>query len=229
MERSSLSVVIPCYNEEDSVAFVLSRLNELRFRPNLDLQVIAVDDGSSDQTVQKLAAFPWVEIIRHEKTMGYGAALKSGFKKARGEHIAFFDMDSTYDPRDLESCLVLAERGRFDIVYGVRPFWGQSGMPLIRALGNFCFSKLVRALFGAGVDDIATGFRVFRRERLPEVLQLGEKKFDFGFSFTIWTLKKRWSIGQTPIRYTQRVGESKLNALKDGFIFFRVVWRMLAR
>ncbi|MBX2988549.1 MAG: glycosyltransferase family 2 protein [Bdellovibrionaceae bacterium] len=224
---TSLSIVIPCLNEEEAIDAMMPRLQEVRENFLRDkivdfFEVIVVDDGSQDDSVRKLLTYPWLHVIQHRVPQGYGATLKQGFRAAGGEWIGFFDLDFTYDPRDLKACFREVTSHKADIVYGTRLFWSQ-GMPLIRGFGNFVLSSIVRWVFGRGVSDIATGFRVFHRERLPEVLALPEKHFDFGFSFTMWTLNRRWKIVQVPISYSRRRGRSKLHALKDGLVFFRVL------
>lgn len=225
------SVVIPCFNEEAAIDDVVGKLTALRERlvaagKVSGVEIIIVDDASTDGSPEKILRHPGVRLIRQPARSGYGACLKKGFAAAEGDWLGFLDMDSTYDPHDLGECLHHARRTDADIVFGVRPFWGE-GMPLLRGFGNFCFSKIVRVLYGRGSDDIASGLRVFHRRRRDQVVSLPHDHFDFGFSITIWALAKRWRTQQVPIAYHRRAGESKLHSLRDGLVFFRVVLQLM--
>lgn len=230
-----ISLVIPCLNEQESIPYVMGRLRLLRdqwalSQPPRRCEILVVDDGSTDRSPSLLAEHQdLVRVLRSESPQGYGAALHRGFREAQGKWIGFFDLDSTYDPVSFIPMHEELLRQEADIVYGRREFWGP-GMPFVRGFGNFLFSRIVRLCFGRGVDDIATGMRIFKRERLQEALSLQQDThFDFGFSFTIWTLLKKWKIAQVPISYGVRQGESKLMSFKDGLVFFRVVFQMMLR
>ena len=229
--EETFSIVIPCLNEERAIDDVLTRLvqlqSELCHSSSLkNFEIIVVDDGSTDNSLEKIKKYSSVKVIQHAKSRGYGACLKEGFRVCEGDWIGFLDMDSTYDPRDLEPVLQRARATEADIVFGVRSFWGP-GMPLWRGFGNFLFSKIVRLIFGRGSDDIASGLRVFHRRQREQILALPHNRFDFCFSLTIWALVHRWRIQQIPISYSERSGESKLHSLRDGLLFFRVVLELI--
>jgi dolichol-phosphate mannosyltransferase len=121
----SLSIVIPCYNEEYAIPRVLPRLENVleTLKKNQQIrsaQVLIVDDHSSDQTASLLKNYPWIESLRMPGRSGYGKALKTGFQQASGDLIAFFDLDGTYDPLDLGNLIATLQRVPAEVVSGER-------------------------------------------------------------------------------------------------------------
>jgi len=141
---TSLSVVVPAYNEEKAVDAIIRRLlaqrEPLRAVGIRDYEIVIVDDGSRDRTAERIAAYPDVRLVRHARNQGYGAALKTGFAAARGAWIAFLDADGTYPPEHLADLLAVGARDGADLVVGSRMRGGDSGMPLVRRVGNALFA-----------------------------------------------------------------------------------------
>ncbi len=140
---SSLSIVIPALDEADGIADIVSRVlgtrSDLAAAGVPRLELIVVDDGSTDDTAAIAEGIAGVTVIRHPVNQGYGAAIKTGFRAATGELLAFLDADGTYPPEAFpELCRSLAETGA-DIVVGSRMSGAASGMPLVRRLGNSFF------------------------------------------------------------------------------------------
>ena len=137
-----LSVVIPAFNEEQGIGPLLDRLittgNRIQelFPVIADVEVIVVDDGSTDATRTIVARFPHVKLIRHAANKGYGAALKTGFSNATGDYMAFLDADATNPPEALPDLVRPIVEGRADVVVGTRVSDKDGGMPKIRTLGN---------------------------------------------------------------------------------------------
>ncbi|HID88136.1 MAG TPA: glycosyltransferase family 2 protein [Anaerolineae bacterium] len=226
-----LSVVIPAFNEEGGIAQIIERV--LSIRPRLaeagvdDLELIVVDDGSRDRTAEIAARYPRVCLIRHTVNQGYGAALKTGFSHARGNLLGFLDADGTYPPEHFpELCKVALKEGT-DLVIGSRMAGEESEMPVVRRIGNLIFANLVSLLGNHRVSDSASGMRVIRREALPRLYPLPD-----GLNFTpVMSTRAlheeiRWR--EVAIPYTERVGRSKLNVVRDGMRFFStIVWTAL--
>lgn len=222
----SLSIVIPCHNECEAIPAVLASIDRTRARlletGAIDhCQVIVVNDASSDGTADLLAQYEWVNTLHLEKQLGYGAALKAGFRAARGDWIAFLDLDGTYDPEDIEK--LLKEYKESLLVLGERLSSGL-GMPRTRTVGNILFTVLVAVLYRQSVKDVCSGCRIFSREWLPEILAIPNDGLDFALAITLWALRKRIPIKEIPIRYHQRTGESKLSVVSDGN---RFLWTIL--
>jgi len=170
----SLSLVFPMFDEEKNVGPLLESALALGPRLAPDFELIVVDDGSRDGSAAVVEAIrrrdPRVRLLRHPENRGYGAALRSGLRAARGQLVFFSDADLQFDLREIERLLAHAED--FDIVAGYR---AQRRDPLGRRAIASCWGALVRALFGLRVRDIDCAFKVFRRPVIDaiEVASIG--------------------------------------------------------
>lgn len=227
-----LSIVIPAYNEESSIADTVERV--LAMAPDLAAlgiegpQVIVVDDGSQDRTAEIVARMGnRVRLVRHEHNRGYGAALKTGFRHASGNLLGFLDADGTYPPEYFPQLCQAALEGA-ELVIGSRMSGTQSRMPLVRRLGNALFAGLVTLVGGLRVRDSATGMRVLRREVLVRLYPLPD-----GLHFTptqsLRAIHEHLRIVELPIPYHERAGRSKLSVWRDGMRFlWAIIWTALS-
>jgi len=225
-----LSIVIPAYNEERGIAQIIERT--LAIRPRLqevgvDMELLVVDDGSRDRTAEIAARYPEVRMIRHTVNRGYGAALKTGFNHARGNLLGFLDADGTYPPEYFPELCQVALQEEADLVIGSRMSGAESEMPLVRRVGNILFAGLVSILGNHRVRDSASGMRVIRREVLSRLYPLPD-----GLNFTpvmsTRAIHEQVRMREVAIPYKERVGRSKLNALRDGVRFLRtIIWTAL--
>jgi hypothetical protein len=188
------------------------------------LEVIVVDDGSTDATAAVVESVEGVILVRHSANRGYGAALKTGFSRASGALLAFLDADSTYPPESLVDLCDVALREDADVVIGSRRSGGRNGMPPLRRLGNLIWSGLLSLLGSANVQDPASGMRVVRRRCLESLYPLPD-----GLHFTpvmsTRALHEGLKVIEIPIPYHERSGRSKLNVVRDGFRFLQtIVW-----
>lgn len=226
MEKT-LSLVIPCLNEEQAAPLVLQAVSEVRehlieqmgFQ---DVQVIVVDDASQDQSAQIVKSFPFVELIQHSETRGYGASLKTGFAKSRGQWICFFDMDNSYSAAHIPNMWSLLVSEGLDIVLGGRSF-SSKGMSWVRGFGNWLFSVLTRLFLKASIRDVCSGFRLFRRDCLPEVLAISESTLGYSLEMSIRLSSLGWKAKEYQIEYLERAGASKLSVWKDGWNFLFLI------
>jgi glycosyltransferase involved in cell wall biosynthesis len=227
---TTLSVVIPAYNEEAGIAAIVERV--LAIEPalremNIDaLECIVVDDGSADRTAEIVQRYvPRVRLIRqHNK--GYGGALKTGFHAARGELLGFLDADSTYPPEHFPLMCRTALDGA-DLVIGSRMAGASSEMPLVRRIGNTIFAALLSIVAGVRISDSASGQRVIRREALPLLYPLPDT-LDFTPAMSTRALHEDLRMVELPIPYKERSGRSKLSVIRDGLRFFKsIVWTAL--
>jgi hypothetical protein len=228
---TTLSVVIPALNEEGGIQDIMSRVlsteRELATVGIQDLELIVVDDGSADRTPELVAATSDVRLIRHKVNCGYGAALKTGFAAASGEWISFLDADGTYPPEHFPNLCQAALDQNADIVVGSRMAGTESQMPMVRRVGNLIFAKLVSLISAQTITDSASGMRVFKKSILKRLYPLPD-----GLNLTpvmsIRALHEHLTMIEVPIPYSERVGRSKLNAVRDGLVFAQsIVWTAL--
>lgn len=211
-----LSIVIPVYNEESSI----KELMETVIQCPLQKEIIVVDDGSTDATREYLHSIshPEIRVILHEKNMGKGAALKTGFDNARGDIIIIQDADLEYDPSEYPQLLAPILSGKADVVYGSRfrghgahrvlYFWHYAGNKLLTLLSNI-FTDL-------NLTDMETCYKMFTAEALKGI-EIKEKRFGFEPEITAKVAKKKLRIYEVPISYYGRTYEEgkKIN-WKDG-------------
>jgi glycosyltransferase involved in cell wall biosynthesis len=227
---TTLSVVIPAYNEEDGIAAIVERV--LAIKPALqqagvdELECIVVDDGSKDRTAEIVMGFgDQVRLIR-QQNRGYGGALKTGFCAAQGELLGFLDADSTYPPEYFPQMCRVALDGA-DLVIGSRMAGERSEMPLVRRVGNLIFANLLSLVAGVQISDSASGQRVLRRSILPMLYPL-PNTLDFTPAMSTRALHESLKIVEVPIPYRERSGRSKLSVVRDGLRFLKsIVWTAL--
>jgi hypothetical protein len=227
-----LSVVIPALDEAhgiaDICARVLSTRDALREAGVDDLELVVVDDGSSDRTAEIAEEMDGVRVIRHPGNRGYGAAIKTGFRACTGDLLAFLDADGTYPPESYpKMAKALLEQGA-DVVVGSRMADPESGMPLTRRLGNRFFVTLVNMLGAGRITDSASGQRIVRREVLARLYPLPDG-LNFTPVMTTRALHENVDMIEVPIRYHERVGDSKLSVIHDGRRFLTtILWTAMA-
>ena len=221
-----LSIVIPAYNEEDSVDDILKRCLDARAvlmrEAGLSaVEVVLVDDGSRDKTREKAAKWKEAKLVIHEKNKGYGAALMTGFRASSGDYLSFLDADGTCDPLAFKGLILALRAAKADMAVGARLHAG-SEMPFIRTVGNRLYALLLRSLTGVRMTDTASGMRVFKRALLARLAPLPT-----GLHFTPAMTARVACMGATlvehPIPYSERVGQSKLSVIQDGVRFLRVI------
>ncbi len=226
-----LSVVIPAYNEEDGIASILDRVLSIKTRLNAagidGPEVLVVDDGSKDKTAEIVRTYTSVRLLQHKVNRNYGGALKTGFKNANGDMIAFLDADGTYPPEYFPQFCNEVIKGA-DMVVGSRMAGEKNDSPFVRQMGNFVFASLVSLIGNRRVTDVASGMRVFRRDVLDRLYPLPN-----GLNFTpvmsVRAIHENIRLVEVPIPHGERDGHSKLSVIQDGMRFFNsIVWTALA-
>jgi dolichol-phosphate mannosyltransferase len=216
-----VSVIVPVYNE---VAHVDELLRAIHASP-VKKEIIIVDDGSTDGTREKLRAMPLaddVTIVFHEKNCGKGAAIRTALGYARGEYILIQDSDLEYDPQDYPALLQPLAQRQANVVYGVRPDRPERGLRFF--LGAKLLTHLANLLYGAGIHDEATCYKVFRRSLIEQV-DLECRRFEFCPEVTAKLCRMGEEIAEVPIAYAPRTaGEGKKIRHADGWL---AIWTLL--
>jgi glycosyltransferase involved in cell wall biosynthesis len=169
VDRPQISVVLPAYNEEDNLEKVVDLAVEVMDSLVETFEVIVVDDGSTDATAEVGRALAdrnggRVRLLRHLTNLGYGAALRTGFGRARGELIFYTDSDNQFDIAELEHFLPLI--AEYDVVVGFRVYRYD---PVLRSMLSWIYNRMVRILFRVRVRDVDCSFKLFRREVLEKI------------------------------------------------------------
>lgn len=216
---SSVTIVIPAYNEEASIRSVLDGLRDWRERA----EIIVVDDGSADRTAE-IAKSAGVRVIRHSINKGYGAALKSGIRAASGEIVVMMDADGQHCAEQIGA--LLDAMGDSDMVVGAR---GKgSHTPFVRKPLKWMLGQVANYLAQTKIPDLNSGLRAFRKDIAKSFLHLLPNRFSFSTILTLALLKEGYNIVYVPIVATPRVGKSAVNPISDGFNAILLIIRVIA-
>jgi glycosyltransferase involved in cell wall biosynthesis len=214
---SSVSVVIPAFNEAGAIGAVVTRLKSEGWH-----EILVVDDGSTDGTGDAAAA-AGAHVIRHPYNKGNGAAVKSGIRAATGEFVLIVDADGQHQPADAER--LVAPLGEYDLVVGARDAATQA--TLGRRLGNGLLNALASHLTGMRVPDLTSGFRGARRTGLVECLHLLPNGFSTPTTTTLTFIKAGYSVLFLPVRAAARTGTSKIRFARDGTTFLLILLKVI--
>jgi glycosyltransferase involved in cell wall biosynthesis len=220
-----LSVVIPIYNEKNTIEEILRRVEAT----NMASEIVLIDDFSTDGTRQILQDLkvkkPSMKVLFHEKNRGKGAALHTGFQNASGDIILVQDADLEYNPKEYSTLLEPILSGNADVVYGSRFLGAQRRVTMFwHMVANHLLTLATNILFNSILSDMETGYKVFRSELLHG-MPLRANRFDFEPEFTAKMLKRKARIFEVPISFNPReYNEGKKIGLKDAFW---AVWALL--
>jgi len=223
IDRMKLSVVMPVYNERNTLREVVSRVLAVPF----DIELLCVDDGSADGSREILAelqaSHPQIRVYLQPSNMGKGAALRRGIQVSTGDFVIVQDADLEYDPAEYPTLLEPLIQGRADVVYGSRFLGGGPRRVLYfwHSLGNWILTLISNALTNMNMTDMETCYKVFRREIIQSI-PLEEDRFGFEPEVTVKVAKRRLRVYEVGISYSGRTyAEGKKIGWKDGF---RALW-----
>jgi len=219
--HTTLSVVIPCYNEQDTIAACIDRVQAIADR-TLSLEIIIVDDASEDQShetaLKLMDQYDNIQVLRHDRNQGKGAALRSGFALATGEFVAVQDADLEYNPQDLKRLLLPLVEGRADVVFGSRYLYSGERRVLYfwHSLMNKCLTFASNMFTDLGLTDMETCYKVFRREIIQSI-DIRENRFGFEPEITTKVAHTRCRVFEAPVSYQGRTyAQGKKIKARDG-------------
>ena len=200
-----LSIIIPVFNEENTIEAVLKRAIEQRLN-GWKKEIIVVDDGSTDSTRFKIHDLGFknsIRIIRKGENKGRGSAVRTGIKACNGDAILFQDADLEYDPADWQLLLEMLESSKSKVVYGSRIKYWKRKRYISYYIGNRVMTSITNLLFGSRLTDVYTGYKLFDSKFLKS-LTLISRGFELEAEITAQTLCRHEEIKEVSIQYAPR-------------------------
>jgi glycosyltransferase involved in cell wall biosynthesis len=218
MHDGNVTVIIPAYNEAQTVGVLISKIRALY----PDLEIIVVNDGSTDDTGE-VAKNAGALIYSHPYNIGNGAAVKSGIRIASGEILVFIDADGQHDPKDIGKMLKYFPD--YDMVVGARSKDYQASFG--RALANWIYNRLASYVAKFSIEDLTSGFRAVKADVARGFLYLLPNTYSYPTTLTLGILRSGRSLKYVPISVRKReTGESKIRLLRDGVRFFLIITKI---
>ncbi len=199
----TLSVVVPVFNERNTVAEIVRRMRCVELP--VDLEIIVVDDGSTDGTERILSALEdsTVRVVRHPTNRGKGSAIRTGLAHARGDLVLIQDGDLEYDPDEWPNLLRPVLRGRAEVVYGSRFRGEHRTMDVPNWVGNRFLTLATNLLYNTSLSDMECGYKLFERSVLDGIT-IESDRFDFEPEITAKVLRTGHTIYEVPVSYAGR-------------------------
>lgn len=225
-----LSIIVPVFNEEKTIAELLRRIVDTKLPLGWQKEIIVVDDGSTDSSKSKVQSqkSKLIKKIFHKRNSGKGAAVRTGIKHSTGDYIVIQDADLEYDPKNYTELIKPVTEDSASVVYGTRlknyplNFWGSRKTVLpIHLIANKSLTILTNLLYGSRLSDMETGHKLFRKDILKKI-SIEANRFDFEPEVTVKILKLKILIVEVPIKVKPRsYKEGKKIGWKDAF---QAVW-----
>ena len=231
---AKLSIVVPAYNEEHTIQYILKKITEVQLIQNIQKEIIVVNDCSKDNTEQKVKEFqqqhPESTVVyqKHEVNKGKGAALRTGFQSATGDFVIVQDADMEYDPNEFNTLLKPILDGYADVVYGSRFMGGKPHRILFfwHTIGNKMLTFASNMFTNLNLTDMETCYKMFRREIIQSI-DLKENRFGFESEVTAKMSKiPKIRVYEVGISYYGRTyEEGKKIGMKDAFRALYCIFR----
>jgi len=216
-----ITIIIPAFNEEEAIGKDIDTVKEAMDKSTYEYEIIVVDDGSTDRTAE-IARSKDVILIQHKSNRGYGKAIMTGIKQARGEIIATTDADNTYPNHDIPR--LIKEMEEYDMVVG----WRQKERGTWRFLRSpvkFVIRKLAEYITRAKIPDLNSGLRAFRRDLALRYFNILPQGHSWVSTITVAFLSDNLEVKYIPIEYYPRVGHSKFHPVTDTYAYLMLIFR----
>ena len=221
--KPKISIIVPAYNEGDVIFPFLQKLQQVIQENNINAEILVINDGSSDNTANEVLSTGAL-LIEHPYNIGYGAAIKTGYRQAQGTVFITIDADGQHNPRDIPRLLELIDR--YDMVVGNRT--QDSETDLHRNIANAIYNRLATYVAGQKILDLTSGFRAIRANIARQFLYLLPNTFSSSATITLSMIRAGHSLTYIPIRVTRRANKSKskIRLLEDGTRFLMIILRI---
>jgi len=214
-----MSIIIPAYNEEATIADTLRLVRE--FTEGANCEIIVIDDGSTDNTRNLIKDFGDVTVIHHPVNKGYGASIKAGLRRSSGDYILTLDADGQHRKEDV--LLLMAQMYEYDMVVGERDKANEAG--LLRKVGKIFVRAVVNSLGRTKIFDFNSGLRAFRKDVAMQYIHLFPNGFSYSTTITVAFLHEGYSVNYIPIQVQKRTGKSTVSVF-DGFRTLVLITRL---
>ena len=221
------SLIIPIYNEEKGITNTILHLNEYKKSWNDDFEIILVNDGSSDKTIEILNSMELdfqYKVVEHSRNLGYGAALKTGIRNASSEIIVITDADETYPNERIPELVETLISEKRDMVVGAR-IGDNVEIPLIRRPAKKAINMLANYLTGVKIPDLNSGLRVMKKDIINKFVHILPNGFSFTTTITLSMLTNGYDLKYVKIDYFHRAGSSKIRPFRDTLNFLQLIVR----
>ena len=215
MKTDKISVIIPAYNEAESIGELVARIRGVY----PEFEVLVIDDGSSDDTA-RVAGQAGAVVYSHPYNIGNGAAVKSGIRRATGQILVFMDGDGQHGPEDIAT--LLAHFPHYDMVVGARQHKRRGSW--VRAIGNTIYNWLASYVAKFPIEDLTSGFRAVRADVARQFVSLLPNTYSYPTTLTLAVLRTGRSVRYIPIKLQNREsGKSQIRVVKDGVRFLMII------
>ncbi len=216
-----ISVILPVFNEEEGIKEAVNEIKKVM--AGHKHEIIAVDDGSKDKSCTILDEIGGINVIHHPYNLGYGAAIKTGIKAAKGDWILITDSDGTYPVDEIPKLISYTKS--YDMVVGARTRKNVK-VPLLRRPAKLFLNVLASFLTNKKIPDLNSGLRIFKKEIAHEFFHLFPSGFSFTTTITLACLTNDYTVKYVPIDYYKRKGKSTINPINDFIGFTALIFRI---
>lgn len=226
VKNNSLTIVIPIYNEKDSIEDTIHHFEQIQTDADFDIEIILVNDGSNDGTEEILSksSKQGFTIINHPTNRGYGATLKTGISSAKFDYIAITDADGTYPNKRIPEFFHEMLDKNLDMLVGAR-IGANVKIPLIRKPAKWVLNVLANYLANVKIPDINSGLRIMRKNIVEKFINILPDGFSFTTTITLAMLTNSYAVKYIPIDYNTREGKSKIRPIYDTLNFLQLIIR----
>jgi len=215
--KFDVTILLPAYNEEQVIGKTIKKIRSLY----PDFEILVVDDGSTDNTMQEAMA-AGANVWPHPYNMGNGSAIKSGLRTAQGDWIIMMDADGQHSPEDIAR--FLEYKDQYDMVVGARTKSSETSMH--RDIANKVYNWFASYVTKFPIEDLTSGFRMVKKSVAEQFIYLLPNTFSYPTTLTMAYLRSGFTVKYIPITTKQRVGKSKIKLLQDGSRFFLIITKV---